>query len=167
MKRGSTVVRRARLADASWLQRSFPGNKPEDHFRDCLRDEQDDVVLLVTERDGIYLGHCKLRWRPSYPYFADNGIPETQDLNVIAESRRQGIASALVDEAERRIAEISHQAGIRVGLFSHYGPAQRMYVSRGYVPDGLGASYHGTQVGPGEWRRFDDDLAIGFVKQLR
>jgi len=29
--------------------------------------------------------------------------------------------------------------GITVGLFDDYGPAQRLYARRGYIPDGRGA----------------------------
>ena len=65
-------------------------------------------------------------------------MPEINDFNVVRSYRRRGIGTALMDEAETLIRERSVEAGIGVGMYADYGPAQRMYVLRGYVPDGLG-----------------------------
>lgn len=43
-----------------------------------------------------------------------------------------------MDEAEKRIFERSEVAGIGFGISADYGAAQRMFVKRGYVPDGRG-----------------------------
>ena len=103
---------------------------------------------------------------PEYPYFRDNGIPEIEDLNVLDHLRRRGIASALMDEAERRIGEKSRVAGIGVGLHPGYNAAQRMYVLRAYVPDGRGVAYNHRYVQEGERVPFDDDLVLYFTKEL-
>ena len=53
--------------------------------------------------------------------------------------RRRGVATLLMDAAEqlargRGVATL----GITVGLPGEYGPAQRLYGRRGYIPDGPG-----------------------------
>lgn len=44
---------------------------------------------------------------------------------------------------EALAAETSDTVCLGVGLHSGYGAAQRMYVLRGYVPDGSGVWYEG------------------------
>ena len=71
-----------------------------------------------------------------------------------------------MDEAEARVALRSHVVGIGVGMYPDYGPAQRMYVKRGYVPDGRGLCYDGTPVAPMAQVRNDDSLNLLFTKRL-
>ena len=78
----------------------------------------------------------------------------------------RGIGSRLMDAAEALIAERSPVAGIGVGLYPDYGPAQRLYVLRGYLPDGRGIAWNGTNVSPGQTVEVDDELALYFTKAL-
>ena len=71
-----------------------------------------------------------------------------------------------MDDAENIIAPRSRVAGIGVGFDSDYGAAQRLYVLRGYVPDGNGGTSHGTQVKWGDSVTVDDDLVLYFTKTL-
>ncbi|MFC1948762.1 GNAT family N-acetyltransferase [Chloroflexota bacterium] len=130
-------------------------------------DEQDREKrsTLVAFMDEIFAGYVTINWWPDYLPFAEKGIPLIQDLNVLPAYRRRGMATDLVDEAERRIFERSPVAGIGVGLHADYGAAQRMYVLRGYVPDGLGLAYKEHQVRPGQEVRVDDDLCLYFIKE--
>ena len=81
--------------------------------------------------------------------------------------RKRGIGSALMDAAEAKVAERSAVVGIGVGLYPDYGQAQRMYVRRGYLPDGRGLIYDGRQVPPMETIRNDDSATLMFTKRLR
>lgn len=166
----AVTIRQANHEDAAWMQECFAKlawGKPDGYFADCCRlQDEGKLVLLVAEDNGEYVGHCKIVWAPDYPYFREHSIPETQDLNVIASYRRQGVASALMDETERRICERSELAGIGFGLYGDYGAAQRMYVLRGYVPDGMGIVYNDVCVTPGESYPVDDGLVLGLVKKL-
>jgi hypothetical protein len=54
-----------------------------------------------------------------------------------------------------------------VGLYADYGTAQRMYVRRGYIPDGRGILYELKEVPPGEMIRVDDEAILMFSKPLR
>lgn len=131
--------------------------------------EQDEGarVVLVAESDEEICGYGTVCWEPDYPPFLVARVPEIQDLNVLPRFRRRGVASRLMDEAERRMAERGDVAGIGVGLYDDYGPAQRMYVLRGYVPDGRGACHRNLPVRGGDTVPADDDLVIHLVKRLR
>jgi GNAT superfamily N-acetyltransferase len=121
-------------------------------------------VLVATIHDE-YAGYVTVRWESPYEPF--NGIPEIQDFNVLPKFRRRGIGTALMDAAEAMVAERSDVVAIGVGLYTDYGTAQRMYVRRGYVPDGAGLLYNLKPVPPGEMVRNDDDAILMFTKTLR
>lgn len=88
------------------------------------------------------------------------------DLNVLPPFRNQGIGSMLMDVAENRASESSKIVGIGVGLYDGYGQAQRLYVKRGYIPDGLGPTYKYQKLEYGQKVLVDDDLVLWFEKML-
>jgi len=164
-------IRRPALSDAARLQASFDRlmgwHKPEGYFAGCCRQQEEgQIVLLVAEAEGDYLGHVKVVWQSDYAFFRVLGIPEIQDLNVLPAHRRKGIGTRLVDAAEDVIRQRSRVAGIGFGLYDDYGVAQRMYVSRGYVPDGNGVAYNGMPVKPGQTVVVDDGLVLYLTKKL-
>jgi GNAT superfamily N-acetyltransferase len=137
-------------------------------FERYLAEQDEGVRTVLVAFDGAEVcGYGTVCWEPHYPPFVAAGIPEIQDLNVLPRFRRRGIATRLMDLAERRVAERSEVVGIGVGLYDDYGPAQRMYVLRGYVPDGRGAVHRNLPVRGGETVRADDDLVIHLIKRLR
>lgn len=143
-------------------------NKPASQYqRYLMEQEAGDRVVLIATVDGLFAGYVTILWHTDYPPFRAANIPEIADFNVLPHYQRQKIGTQLMDEAERRIGERSHLVGIGVGLYPDYGPAQRMYVLRGYVPDGRGVSYDGRQVAPGESVPVDDSLALYFTKKLK
>ncbi|MEM7032430.1 MAG: GNAT family N-acetyltransferase [Chloroflexota bacterium] len=164
------IIRRADHPDVDWMQTSFAttgGNKREGYFAECCRlQDEGRLVLLLAEYESTYLGHCKIIWQPTHPYFKEHDIPEIQDLNVSQVYRRQGIATRLMDEAERIVGHRTNTIGIGFALYQAYGAAQRMYVLRGYVPDGQGIVYNDAYVEPGQSYRVDDDLVLGLIKHL-
>jgi ribosomal protein S18 acetylase RimI-like enzyme len=111
-------------------------------------------------------GYVTVVWVSGYGPFAEAGIPEIQDLNVLPQFRRRGIASALMDAAEAAIGTWVGTAGIGVGLYADYGAAQLMYLQRGYRPDGRGVAYRGATVAPGSSVPVDDDLALMMTRRL-
>lgn len=122
-------------------------------------------TVIVTYLKAEFAGYVTIKWKSDYPPFAEKGIPEIVDLNVLPAFQRRGIGSALMDRAEELIYKCSPIAGIGVGLFSDYGPAQCMYVLRGYVPDTLGLAYKGQRVTRGQQVNVDDDLILYFTKE--
>ncbi len=86
---------------------------------------------------------------------------------VLPSSRGRGVGSALLAAAEHSAAQRSDTVGLGVGLYADYGQAQRLYVRRGYVPDGRGIVRGGRPVPPGTTILIDDDALLMFVKRLR
>lgn len=108
-----------------------------------------------------------MQWSSEDPIFAERGVPEIKDLNVLPRFRGDGVGSALLEAAEELIRERSGVAGLRVGLHAGYGAAQRLYVRRGYVPDGSGAvDAAGESVPEGAGVVLDDDVTLRLFKEL-
>lgn len=89
------------------------------------------------------------------------------DFNVLPVMRNKGIGSALLEIAEKEAAKKSAIVGLGVGLYADYGAAQKLYVKRGYVPDGLGVTYKYKDIKPGAKVDLDDDLVLWFIKELK
>jgi len=51
-------------------------------------------------------------------------------------------------------------------MTADYGAAQRMYVLRGYIPDGRGIVSHNRFPAYGESVPVDDDLVLHFTKRM-
>lgn len=124
-----------------------------------------DVYLARLGGEGV--GFVMLNWKPKYKYFAQENMPEIQDLNVLEAYRGRGFGRALVAHCEGIARAAGHgQIGIGVGLTASYGAAQRLYVQMGYVPDGFGVTYDRQGVRHGERVAVDDDLSLMLVKGL-
>jgi len=121
-------------------------------------------VAFVAEEFAGYLTIC---WRSSYEPFRNEHIPEIVDFNVLPKFRRRGIGTQLMDVAENNIASVNPIAGIGVGLDPDFGAAQRLYVLRGYIPDGRGLHYRDHHVKYGEQITVDYDLTLYFTKELK
>jgi len=167
----STTIKLLDAADIPRIMSAFLGfewHTPESHFQAMLAaKERGELVFLVAYHGGKIAGFLYIKWKSEYPPFAEKGIPEIKDLRVLAELRRRGIATALMGEAEKRIFERSPVAGVAVGLYADYGAAQRMYIRRGYVPDGRGLMYKDKPVKPGHDVFVDDDLLLYFTKERK
>ena len=73
-----------------------------------------------------------------------------------------------MDIAEQIAARYSGTVCLGVGLHSGYGSAQRLYVKRGYVPDGSGVWYGNKVCPPYDAScENDDSLILYMSKQLR
>ena len=113
------------------------------------------------------VGYGFLNWKPKYRVYDQQNIPEIQDLNVLSEFRRQGIAKKLIRACEDLAREKGRcDIGISFGLTRDYGYAQRLYISLGYAPDGFGVTYDREPVPHGQLRAVDDDLCLMLVKSL-
>lgn len=146
------------------------------YFERCLA-EQDEKkrIVFIARQDDKAVGYAQLIWTPLYSTFRRLGIPEIQDLNVIPEMRGQGIGGKLVDTCEILAREAGNpEMGISVGLDQSYGPAQRLYVRKGYIPDGAGVCCDEVPVRTGELRvtilrhplSLENILTIKMVKSL-
>lgn len=148
-------------------------SKPANLFQRYLREQSSgERSVLVARLDGRFAGYVTIGWTSDYPPFREARIPEVQDFNVLPPLQRRGVGAALMDAAEALAAARSPIVGIGVGLHPGYGAAQRLYVRRGYVPDGRGVAWR--EPGDRPYRtveayspvRADDDLILFFTKQL-
>lgn len=156
-------------ADAPGLQEAFAGT-PWDHGLqrfERLVGQHDSAARHVWMglADGRPVAYGSLLADSAYPPFREQGIPEIHDLNVAPRFRRLGIASRILDQAERLAFEAHDAVGIGFGLHPGYRAAQRLYVLRGYVPDGNGVYCLGRFPQEGEQVRLDDDLVLYLVKR--
>ncbi|TCO34551.1 acetyltransferase (GNAT) family protein [Kribbella steppae] len=161
------AIRALRDGDPEVISAAFTAigwDKPVRQYEAYLAEQQAGKRdVLVATVDDQFVGYVTVRWESAY----FGAIPEIQDFNVLPPYRRRGIGSGLMDAAESRVAERSAVVGIGVGLYVDYGTAQRMYVRRGYIPDGRGLMYDNQPVPPGETVRNDDGANLMFTKSLR
>ncbi len=142
-------------------------SKPEAQYRRYLEEQRAGTrTCFVAMLEAQFAGYVTVNWRPTYTGFADLNIPEIQDLNVLPIFRRKGVASRLLDHAESEAGRHSAVVGIGVGLHPGYKAAQRLYIKRGYIPDGRGITYRDHFVDERAQITLDDDLIMHFTKQL-
>jgi GNAT superfamily N-acetyltransferase len=128
--------------------------------------EPDGTSLIATDgADAV--GYVAIVWESNFAGFRSRGIPLVHQIAVAGPFRRRGVATLLMDATEqlardRGIATL----GITVGLFDEYGPAQRLYGRRGYIPDGRGACRGQRPLTKGTQVTVDHDLIIWLTKDL-
>jgi GNAT superfamily N-acetyltransferase len=159
-------------ADVESIPRAFaaagwPGKEADLYRRYLSEQDRGARSVRVATAGTECLGYVTVLWDSRYVPFRDNGIPEISDLNVLPQYRRQRVGTALMDAAESVIAERSVTAGLGVGLYADYAAAHRMYLKRGYLPDGQGIAYEFKPVAPGTTVRVDDDLNLMMTRLLR
>jgi ribosomal protein S18 acetylase RimI-like enzyme len=166
-----SVIQLLESKDIPEIARAFQQlgwNKPASQYERYLAQQElgvRDVYVAFVE--GEFAGYLTICWESSYESFFIRSIPEIVDFNVLPKFRRMGIGTQLMDKAESEIARVSSLAGIGVGMTSDYGAAQRLYVLRGYIPDGLGLHWKDHHVHYHEDIVVDDNLALYLTKTLK
>ena len=146
-------------------------NKPVSLFEGYLKEQEaGERFVWVAHVYDQFAGYITLKWQSQYPSFKAQNIPEIMDLNVLPSFRKMGIGSLLLDAADKAAATKSQIIGIGVGLYAGkdggYGAAQRLYIKRGYIPDGKGVTYNYEPTIPGNSYPLDDDLVLWFLRKL-
>ena len=140
----------------------------EEKYRTRLKDQAEGIChAMVAEMQGAPVGYINVYPNSRLGAFAGRGLPEIVDFGVLERCRRQGIGSALMDAAEQVASGYADRVYLGVGMHSGYGSAQRMYVKRGYVPDGSGVWYKDKICEPYSECCNDDDLVLYLYKDLR
>jgi len=128
--------------------------------------EPDGASLVATDGPDV-IGYLAIVWESNYAGFRRRGIPLVHQIAVAGPFRRRGVATLLMDVAEELVRDRGIATlGITVGLFDEYGPAQRLYGQRGYIPDGRGACQGQRPLRKGVQVTMDDDLIIWLTKDL-
>ena len=141
-------IRKMQESDIKDLSRGFisqgwPGRE-EILARYFLEQESGEREVLVAEIDGAVAGYVTILPSAKHGPFAEV-YPELSDFNVFEPFRNQGVGNQLLEEAEKRVKLVSIKVSLGVGLHSGYGAAQRLYIKRGYIPDGTGVWYQNHQ----------------------
>ena len=134
-----------------------------------LNDQSEEKCTALTAvYEGCPAGYVYVYLRADDGPFKEKGWPIIIDFNVLKKYQRKGIGNRLMDVAEQVAVQYADTVCLGVGVCDSYGTAQRMYVRRGYIPDGSGVWYRGKQCTQYETVcTVDDDLILYFYKQLQ
>lgn len=142
-------------------------HKPNELFEGYYTCQQkEEHIVIVAEVNHQVAGYVTLSPSSSTGPFASKNIPEIVDLNVFIKFQKNGIGNKMMDVAEKIAKVNSDYVSLAVGLHYGYGSAQRMYVKRGYIPDGSGVWYKGQLLEQYAQCANDDDLTLYFLKHI-
>lgn len=164
------LIRSMRLSDAeefyyTYLSYGWHPN-PETYRNYYLEQENHTRIVFIAVYEGEIAGICTLIPNPAEGPFGNKGIPEIVDFRVLFDKQNNGIGSKILDVVESEAHKFSNMVYLAVGVHSGYGTAQRMYIKRGYIPDGSGVWYQGKILEQYAECRNDDDLLLFFSKAL-
>ncbi len=150
---------------------NFPWTSPEvnmEKWRRYYAEQKADIRLVcIAKYQDQFIGYGSLVKNSEYPGFRNNSIPEIHDVWILEEYRGNGFGKKLIKHLEELAREENYaKIGLGVGLYKDYGAAQKLYVSMGYLPDGMGVTYKYQAVIPGNLYSVDDDLVLWLKKEL-
>ena len=122
-----------------FISQGWPGREEilTRYFKEQERGERE---VLIADLTSAVAGYITILPDAKQGPFAGMG-PELSDFNVFEPFQNQGIGNFLMEESENRVKLFSDKVTLGVGLHSGYGPAQRLYIKRDYIPDGSGVWY--------------------------
>ena len=133
-----------------------------------LKDQAEGKCIALTAvYQGYPAGSLYIYLNVHEGPFKEKKWPIIVDFSVLEKYQRKGIGTKLMDAAEQIASHYADTLCLGVGLCKEYGSAQRMYVKRGYIPDGSGLWYRDRQCVQYETVcTVDDDLILYFSKKL-
>ena len=162
-------IRKMQESDIKYLSRGFIRqgwpSREEVLTRYFEEQESGEREVLVAEVEGAVAGYITILPSAKHGPFAEV-YPELSDFNVFEPFRNQGVGSQLLEEAEKRVELVSIKVSLGVGLHSGYGPAQRLYIKRGYIPDGTGVWYRNQPLEMNATSQNNDDLVLYLSKEF-
>ena len=162
-------IRKMQESDIKNLSRGFISqgwpSREEILTRYFKEQESGEREVLVAEIDGAVAGYVTILPSAKHGPFAEV-YPELSDFNVFEPFRNQGVGNQLLEEAEKRVKLVSIKVSLGVGLHSGYGPAQRLYIKRGYIPDGTGVWYRNQPLEMNATSQNNDDLVLYLSKEF-
>ena len=162
-------IRKMQESDIQELSRGFISqgwpSREEILTRYFKEQESGEREVLVAEVEGALAGYITILSCAKQGPFAEI-YPELSDFNVFEPFQNQGIGNLLLEEAEKQVRLISDKVTLGVGLHSGYGPAQRLYMKRGYIPDGTGVWYQNQPLEMNATIQNNDDLVLYLSKKF-
>ena len=163
----TSSIRKMQKFDIKNLSRGFISqgwpSREEILTRYFKEQESGEREVLVAEVEGAVAGYITILPSAKHGPFAEV-YPELSDFNVFEPFRNQGIGNQLLEEAEKRVKLVSIKVSLGVGLHSGYGAAQRLYIKRGYIPDGTGVWYRNQPLEMNATSQNNDDLVLYLSK---
>ena len=170
LMKGNAIIRKMIESDIQHLSQGFINqgwpSREENLTRYFKEQESGEREVLVAEIDGAVAGYVTILPSAKHGPFAEV-YPELSDFNVFEHFRNQGIGNQLLEKAEKRVKFVSSKVTLGVGLHLGYGPAQRLYIRRSYIPDGTGVWYRNKPLEMGASCQNDDDLVLYLSKDLQ
>lgn len=128
--------------------------------------EKRECSAFLALCNGAAAGYVFLYYQCRWGGLGGHDIPGVVDLVVFEKYRRKKIATILMDIAEETARRYGDRVYLDVCLNSDYGPAQRLYAKRGYIPDGKGVYYEDKICGTDAVCRNNDELTLCLIKEL-
>ena len=136
-------------------------------YESRLNDQNEGIsIALVAIFKNEIAGYINLYKTVKHGPYKDLSLPEIVDLGVFERFRNQGVGNELMELVEDIARKDSEYIYLSVGLHSGYGNAQKLYVKRGYIPDGKGAYFRDIKAKPYQEYVLGDDLVIYMSKRL-
>ena len=166
----SIVIRSMEIEDAKIFYDtyfSYGWHPSMETYENYYKEQQEGTrKVFIAEYEDQVSGLCTLVMNPKEGPWAEQGYPEIVDFCVFFHVHNRGIGNKILDVVEQEAAKVSDMVYLAVGVHSGYGPAQRIYVKRGYIPDGSGVWYQGKQLDQYAPCCNDDDLLLFLSKKL-
>jgi len=136
-------------------------------FERYYREQQEGSRhVVIAECNQQLAGYATIMKEPENGPFRGSGYPEIADFNVFINYQRKGIGNQIMEQCEEIVSRFSDVVTLGVGMHPGYGPAQRLYVKRGYIPDGSGLWYKEKLLPVNAPCINDDSLVLYLSKQL-
>lgn len=169
-RKDDLTIRPMEKDDVDKILTNFTGQgwkKPRAVIEQYLsRQSAGELYMFIAGYNGDVTGYAVLYPEARSGPFAAGHIPEIGDFNVFMKYQRRGIGNKILDAAEKQAGTWGGRVSLAVGLHSGYGAAQRIYVKRGYIPDGSGAWYQNHPLEQYAECQNDDDLVLYLSKNL-
>lgn len=165
------IIRDIKREDAEKLSFAFKcqgWNKPISQFLTYYSEQRlGKRKVFIAEFQGEILGYVTLLPKALHGPYKNFNIPEISDFNVLKHYQNNGVGTALMNAVESFAAHRYDSVSLAVGLHKGYGNAQKMYIKRGYVPDGSGLWYGDKNLEEMANTCADDDLVLYLKKELK
>ena len=165
------IIRPMKESDCDKFTEGFKEQKWDKPYEQFIsyynQQENGERKVIVAEIGGEVAGYTTLFSGADHGPFAGKNIPEIVDFNVLIKYQGKGIGNKILDVAENLAIETSDVVTLGVGLHHGYGSAQRIYVKRGYIPDGSGVWFNNTQLEQYVSCENNDDLILYLSKTLK
>lgn len=149
------------LADGDESQKNITYLK-----RQLDNQQKQECSALLALYHGEVSGYVFLYYQCRWGGLGGCKIPSVVDLIVFKKYRRKKIATILLDLAEDIARHHCDKIYLDVCLNSDYGPAQKLYAKRGYIPDGKGVYYENKICETNAVCKNNDDLTLCLIKEL-